>query len=282
MIKQILKQPDFTGVGQAGTATARIPTYGTHYAAILSFDNAMGAMANSDISAAVSGVRVKINGETKWDVTAEFLLMLQKYYGDSSGYGNQEGQVIIDFTHPLLSTVEERELFAIGTNGINSFNIEVDHDGTVTKIELRSEVTPETNSIGQHLTVMALPQEKTAAGIEEVSDFPGIGRADIAYNSLHFKAEYLDEYTVKIGGNDIIKSINWEVNALMLEKSGRTPQTGWNHVDFGRSNDVLNGGLLPMAGIQDFRLQNTWGAGPGNYTIFAVRIEGLNATTKTA
>ena len=127
---------------------------------------------------------------------------------------------------------------------------------------------------------MTLPQERSAKGLEEISDFPSIGRADIAYNSLHFKANGLSDYTVKIGGNDIIKEITPEINTLLLKESGRTPQTGWNHVDFARSNDVLSGGFLPMAGIQDFRLQNNWGTAPNGYTIYAIRIEGLG--TKNA
>ena len=117
MIKQVLKQPDFTGVGSAGTATVRIPTFGRHFQEILTFfkeDNAL--MSTAEIVAAVKGIRVKINGETKWDVTADFLAMIQNYYGASRNYTNVTGQLIIDFTYPLLSTVAERELFAIGTN----------------------------------------------------------------------------------------------------------------------------------------------------------------------
>jgi hypothetical protein len=66
------------------------------------------------------------------------------------------------------------------------------------------------------------------------------------------------------------------LNTALLEKSGRTVQSGYYHIAFDLMNDLTS--FLSMAGIQDFRQVITWKtAAPDNFNIYAEEIFGLKS-----
>jgi len=277
--KQIIKQPNLRGIAAGAVATGEVPTNGIHHTTFLRCLTAAGVpLTRAQIIADIGNIVVRINGEQIIEATATMLLDLQKYYGDALGAGNVDGIIPIPWAQPHLATDAERSVFAIGMDGVDQFAIDVSVTGVVqlSSIEVLSEVEPGSRVMGQHVRITKFPQSFATTGLQEISSLPKEPRT--AYKALHIEAGAgtFDKVTIKLGGNNIFEDIDPELNQVLLEKMKRTPQTGYFHADFARSNDLA--GFLAMANVQDFRQQITWiTLAPGTFNIYAERIFGLNA-----
>lgn len=281
MYKQIIKQPNIRGIAAGAIATGEIPTVGTHYATYLRCLSAAGvALTRAQMIADIGNIIVRINGVQIVEATATFLLDLQKYYGDQIGAGNVDGIIPIPWARPHLATDQERSVFALGMADVSSFTIDVNVTAVavLASIEVFSEVTPEVRRLGQHIRINKFPQSFATTGLQEITTLPKEGN-DVGYLALHVDEPVgvVDKLTVKLGSNNIFEEVAAGLNQVLLEKTLRNPQTGYFHVDFARSNDLS--GLIPMAGVQDFRQQITWNTAagaPGNFNIYTERVFGLN------
>jgi len=277
--RQLKKQPNLRGISASAVATGEIPTTGTHYATYLRCLDAGGVeLTRAQIIADIGDLVVRINGEQIVEASATFLLDLQKYYGDSKTAGNVNGIIPLFWERPGLATFQERALFALGMNNVQSFTIDVNVVGVavLSSIEVYSLVTPERRNLGQHMRISRFPQSFGSTGIQEITSLPKEG-ASVAYSAMHIEESTgtIDDVTVKLGGNDIYDEVSANLNETMLKVSGRSPQTGYYHADFGISNDLT--GMIPMASVQDWRQQINWsGLAPNNYNIYAERIFNLN------
>lgn len=277
MFKQLKKQPDMVGVANDVTAVGIIPTEGTHHSLLLNILGATVAQAKSELN----DIRVKVNGETFVEATPTFLFDLQKFYGDCVGAGNVATIIPIEWELPHLPSDAERTVYALGMADVSSYVVEVDC-GTltnVTGIEVFSEVTPIRRRLGQHRRINRFPQNYTVTGIQEIVTLPKEGN-DVGYLALHIAkgaTGVLTIVTCKVGGLDIVDRQPIALNQVLLNKQRRTPQTGYEHIDFARSRDL--GGLLPMANVQDFRQNITWTTAPNAYNIYTERVFGLNIGT---
>lgn len=283
MFKPVIKQSNIRGIAAGALATGEIPTTGTHYAIYLRCLTAAGAeLTRAQIIADVGNIVVRINGKTKIEATATFLLDLQKYYGDKDSAGNDNGIIPIYLSRPNLPTDEERALYAWGMANVNSFTVDVSVTAVaqLASIEVYSEVTNENRVLGQHLTITKFPQSFATTGQQEITTLPK-DDAQSGYLAMHIEAGSgtFSKVTVKLGQTNIWEEIAVKLHDSLNKKSGRVPQTGYYHIPFDRSNALS--GFLPMASVKDFRQQITWiTAAPGNFNIYAERVEGLNVVTR--
>jgi len=277
MFKQIKPQPNIRGIAAGALATGEVPTAGTHYALFLRcLTSAGAALTVAQIKAEIGDIIIRINGEQIVEASATFLLDLQKYYGDALGAGNVDGIIPIWFARPHLATDKERSIFAIGTEDISSFTVDVNVVAVtnLASIEVLSLVTPERRVLGQHIRISKFPQSFGTTGIQEITTLPKEGN-NVGYMALHLEESggTIDKATVKLGGNNIFEDVDPNLNQVLLELAKRTPQSGYFHIDFSRSNDLL--GFLPMANVKDFRQQIEWSVSPSTYSIYAERVFGL-------
>lgn len=283
MFRQIIKQPSVRGIAAGAVATAEIPTNGTHYGTYLRMLTAASVeLTRAQILADVSNVIVRVNGVIVVEATTTFLLDLQKYYGDSKNAGNIDGIVPIWWEKDWLPSEKEQGIFALGTADIDSFTVDLTIVAVaqLSSCEVYSEVTPERRRLGQHIRINKFPNSFATTGLQEIATLPKEG-ADCGYVALHIEknAGTFSLVTVKLGGNNIFENIAPKLNQVLLNKKGRSPQAAYFHVDFARSNDLT--GFLPMAGVQDFRVQITWSvAAPTTFNVFREAIFGLNVAQK--
>lgn len=281
MYRQIIKQPSVRGIAAGAVATVEIPTNGTHYATYLrciSAANPPVGLTRAQLIADISNIVVRLNGTIVVDATVTFLLDLQLYYGACKVANFVNGIVPIWWEKDWLPNEAEQKVFAIGTNNVDSFTVDVTILGVavLSQIEVYSEVTPEKRNIGQHIRINKFPNSFATTGVQEISTLPKEG-ADCGYVALHIEANLgtFQYVTVKLGGYNIFENVSPGLNQVLLNKKGRTPQAGYYHVDFARSNDLS--GFLPMAGVQDFRQQITWiTAAPTTFNVFREAIFGLS------
>ena len=279
MYHLLKKQPNIRGIAAAAVATGEIPTSGTHYATYLRCLSAAGVpLTRAQMITDIGDIVVRIDGEQVVEASVTFLLDLQKYYGDAFGAGNVDGIIPIFWERPHLVSEQERGIFAIGMQDVDSFTIDVSILGiaVLSSIEVLAEVTPEVRRFGQHVRISRFPQAGlAAAGVQEITNLPKEGDR-VAYLAMHIEegASTIDLVTAKIGGNDIYDEVDPGLNAVLLARAKRALQAGYFPVDFSLSNDLS--GMIPMAKVQDFRQQITWAGVAGNYSIYTERIFGLN------
>lgn len=283
MLTQLLKKANMQGIAAGAISTGVVPAEGTYYALYLFAKTAAGvALTRAQILADIGNIKALINGEEIVNCDVTVLLDLQKYYGDQIGAGNVDGVIPIYFQRPHLATDAERSLFALGMNNVNSFTIEAQIKGVValSSLEVFAEVTNEQRNLGQHVRLLKYPQVFSTTGDQEITTLPFLNNPTKAYLALHVddSAGTIAEVTVRVGGNAIFDRVGNNLNKVLLQKFLRNPQTGYYHVDFARSNDLT--GLLPMAGIKDFRQTINWSVLPGNYNIFTETIHGLNVVNR--
>lgn len=284
MMTQLLKKANMNGIAAGAIATGVVPAQGTYYSLFLVAKTALGvALTRAQILADIGNIKCLINGEEIVNCDVQVLLDLQKFYGDQIGAGNVDGIIPIYFQRPHLATDAERSVFALGMLNVNSFTIEAGIDGVLqlSTLEIFAEVTNEARNLGQHIRLLKYPQVFSTTGEQEIATLPFINAPDKAYVAMHIEAGAgtFKEVTVRVGGNAIFDRVGVNLDKVLLQKFLRNPQTGYYHVDFARSNDLK--GMLPMAGIKDFRQTINWiTAAPGNYNIFTETIHGLNVVSK--
>lgn len=279
MLTQVIKQANVTGISASSVATAKIPTTGTHYALYLCPKSSGGsAVSVANMKTAIGNMVLRHNGEQIMEGTATFFLDLQKYYNDAYSADNVAGVIPIYFAPSHFNNFSERQLYAVGTQDLQTMTIDMNILSTtnMATIDVYSEVTPEVRPRGQHLRIKKFPRTFATTGDQEVPDLPLEG-GTVAYKALHIEAGSgtFTKATVKVGNYAIFDQIENALNQVLIETARRNPQTGYFHIDFGRSNDIT--GFLPMLGVQDFRIIPTWATAPSNYNIYAEQVHGLLA-----
>ena len=283
MLTQLIKQANVTGITASSVATARIPTTGTHYALYLAPLSSGGAAVSvANMKTAIGNMVLRHNGEQIMEGTATFFLDLQKYYHDAytAGSANVAGIIPIYFAPSHFANFAERQLFAVGTQDIQTMTLDLNILSTtnMATISVYSEVTPENRPRGQHLRIKKYPQSFASTGDNEVSTLPLEGPT-VGYKALHIELGtnpgVIALVTVKVGNYAIFDNVGLPLVNVFGQSGRRTQQAAYYHVDFGKNNDIS--AFLPMAGVQDFRQVINWTTTPTTYNIYAEEIFGLNA-----
>lgn len=281
MFTQIIKQASALGVAANTTATARIPTSGTHYGLFLFVKAAAGtATSIANIKTSITDIAVYHNGEQVMLATATFFLDMHKYYFDAytGGAANVAGIIPIPFAPYHFANFAERQIFAVGTKDMQSMTINITL-GTLTNvssIDVYSEVDPSLRGRGQHIRIKRYPQSFATTGTHEVSTLPLEG-PNVGYKCLHIELGtnpgVSDSVTFKVGGFAIYDTVVNAINTVYSNFCRRTPQATYTYVDFGKNNSIVS--FLPMVGLQDIRLLTSWTTTPTSYNVYAEEIFGL-------
>jgi len=287
MYTQIKRQPSLLGILAGATAAINIPTTGTHYSLILEALGAGGVpLTRAQMINDIGDITIRIDGTEIYTVTAQFLLDLQLYYGTSIGAGNINGYIPIYFAPMHLPSFSERSLYALGMGEgpgqkkVGTMSVEVVCNPgmvTLTNLNCYSEVTPERRPLGQHIRILRHAQVfGVAPATQEITTLPKLGDS-VAYKALHIEtpgASLIAQATFALGGNAIFDQVTAALDTLLLAKEFRTVQALYYHLDFAKNRDLSS--LLPMAGVQDIRLNLNWiTAAPNNYNIYSETIWGL-------
>lgn len=283
MYNQLIKQANAVGVAANATANIRIPCSGIHFACMLDFRQSGGtAVTSANIATALTNVIVRHDGEQIIEASGQFLLDLQKYYHDyaTGAAANVNGIVSIAFAPFHFSTYRERAALAVGTQGMQSFTIDLVFGSslaTVSTVSVYSELYPDVAPKTQYLKIKKFPRTFTQTGNFVVSDLP-LENPSVAIKALHItlgsNTGVCDYSTVKVGNFAIWDTIYTNLNTVMANMAQRTPQTAYCHIDFGRNNDLTS--FLPLAGVTDLQVLTDWTTAPNNFIIYQEQIAGLN------
>ena len=271
-----VKEPDFQNVVASQKATGIVLNRGNLQKIKLRLLTSGGVeLTRAQMIAAISDIVIKVNGQTFWEVDATFLLDRELYYGVGVLTPNVDGIIMADLTLPLNPSYLERSLTAWGLGNVQSLTIDVTvvSTATLSKIELYSifDDAP-TRNLGDHVRINRLSRTFASTGVQELTDMPITDQDAKGWLAEHIKfaTGTLSKLRFRANGLDVEDQLSAKLNEHNLRDSGRIPQSGYFHLDFGRMNDVF--GFLPMPANSIFQ-ELTWAtAAPNSYSVYLERI----------
>lgn len=234
---------------------------------------ATGADASQAVMKAdLTAVRLILNGETKWDVDATFLLeIMQDFYNRDQ----VAGAMHLPLARPWHKTIIGSDELAWPTgkgSGVQTLTVEVEIDAAAVNPDLElyalqgPQKTPENPQgvLGRHLAVRKFPKAAAAVGVNEVADLP---RNKYGLIAAHFDTANIDDVTVEINSRKVFEADRVVMDAAYNE--ARTVQATWTHVDWCHRNRLAD--AVPMD-VEDFRFKLNFSAA-GGYNVYLERIE---------
>lgn len=276
-----VRQPDLSNVAAGQNASGSINTDVSHYG--ISFecrDNAGVLLTKAEILNDIEHVTMRLDGDAICtQIDPAYLMQRAEYYMKAiNGYEAQDGIIHIPFTKAYLDSAEGRSVHALGMADVRNFQVNVKIASGATKV---ARITPVTESasepdrkLGRHLRIEKLNRTFSGTGKQEITNLPVAEQgADVHYNLISIKqgAGVVGDVTLKLSTSNVLfDELSAANNALLLKQAGRTPQTGYYHMDFCRFNnlnDRLNNGLLKA-----FRADVNWTTSPaGAFDIYIER-----------
>lgn len=233
-------------VASGARAVATIPIGPTYYKTHLRFLTAAGAeCTKAQIQGEITSISVEINGKVHWSpLTPTELNMLSDYYNGSVGGGSRNGYVTLDWVgfNSYKANGEIAQL-AIGTADIQNFNIIV-NCGTLTnvaQIQVFNEYTQEVRPMGAHIQRRKVSLSHTTTGVDEIELLRQPG---FAYKALHFSLGsapgVIRDFQLERNSFEWLGDTPISLLRADLLDLGRTPQSGYEHIDFAETQELTN------------------------------------------
>ena len=283
-MRRIERLPTPQGIGPGQTATLNLPL-GTTYNRFDIRCNAQIGGAAKDLAAAdwgtvIGDIRLLVDGNTKIEATADYLVKRAQFYGQTL----EPGVLPIFLAQPWARTVLGEDISAYGTNGgMASFTMEIDIKDaqTVNSLRVFADQSPG-RPFGKHLVIRRFAKSFAASGIDEVADIP---RG--AHNLLGLDITDADVADIEVfaGGSDGQSNRVHVSDAPIRQQdhliAGRVKQAGMTHIDFipkdriavAMGDGSIQAEALPMA-LSDFRVKLTFTSAPGTYAIYETTLMG--------
>jgi len=237
------------------------------------------AATRAEIIAQVNTVRVHCGGVLVMDLTATEILDLYKFYNDRFGSFTVAGVLPIRFTPFMLPLSENTQQYSLGMlsdtdpGKRNTFRIEVTMQGTVTidacEVHLETDDFP-SSTIGYHTRFLKYGTTWAAASKQVLDKIPVESNCLAAYAYHVHETQTVSTSSLKV--NDIVR-LDDTPNALLLHKlneAGRTPQSGYTHLDFSMANDPR--AFLDLTRLVNQYLELTWAVAPNGYDILLQKL----------
>jgi len=278
-------------VAGAGLQTVDFNVGGVIHAFGFDFRKAAAAlMTEAEIEADVGNILIKIDGEPKIEMTAAQAIDFWRYYNAQHG-ALTVSSVIMIWTNGMgkFNRVIDRSALAWGTKGIRSISAEITVSAvaTLATIDPFMLVEPDPDrTLGRHLCIRKLADYFGSTGIQQIDKKLPFGNPDINMQAIHFGAgagTFVD-VTIKASSgrgvdNEIYPELKLAQHNQILHDVGRTPQTGWFHVDFNLINDPVGG--IPLGPLTNLRADIEWvTAAPLSFPILCEEVRGLNSPVK--
>lgn len=257
MFRYTRKLPSFATVGAGQMATLNVPKGWIYRGLVLRYQTGGVDATEAQMKADLTSIRLKINGNTRYEASAEQLLDIQtKFYGESV----VAGMLFIPLQRRWLKTVEAQDNTAWGTSNVDTFTVEADvaAGALAPSLVAHAEVDPAASDLGVIVEGHSFFYNAAGAGQLEISDLP---KSFGQLVGLHMKTAVVSGLQLTVNGVQFLDTDVDVMNAIYRrEPMNRAPVAGWVHVDPLALNRI--GDAWPMS-VEDFRLKLTvTGAGP--------------------
>ncbi len=255
--------PALNAVAVSSVASCAAPCGARKYHTLF-FKYKDGTANQATLEAAITNVRLLLNGKEQWNLSLARLNILNALIG----YAFQTGLIVIPLSRFDARTPQGEEAFGWATADLASFTIELTISGAAVAPAITgwAEIEDVIESIGvivkrrTHSAKMA-----SGAGLFPVNDLPR--KPNEAYARLHLFT--VQASSVKVVADSVeFFDLPRQVASALYAKQGIVQQANVYHVLFDATEQVTD--LLPMVRnvpglgnvlVQDFRLDITMDAG---------------------
>lgn len=249
--------PTPSGIGAGQTASLTLPLGLTYHQFMIEARDAGGLVA--DFAPEVEEVRLLVDGDVTYQISADHLQKLNAFYGEAP----IAGVLDLFLSRPWMRTIAGEDQTAYGTaGGMQSFALEVDlaAGSGIQKLDVYA-VQSAAKPFGTHLRLQKHVHTQGVAGEAEISDLP---RGAFSLMALHLTTSGIEDVDVVVD-NRRVRETSKTIRSGMSKRAGRTEQAGFTHVDFLTENRLIES--LPM-NVSDFRVRADFTA-TGNFAIYS-------------
>lgn len=249
-MRSLISLPSANAVAAGQTATFDVPARDLYHGISIFYTESGTAASQAVMEAAITEVRLKIDGKVQRRFSAATLFKILAFYGDVV----EAGYLPIYFSEPWRRTSQGEDALAWGMADVSTFTIEIDIAAGRTAPALSAKAMIE--RVGRPLGIIKKWRQFTipsnGAGIVNVTTLP---KGD-AYFALHaFTANVID-VEVKIEGREEFKATRADATHWYA-RHGLQHQAGVFSIAFDHTNRVYD--ALPTrngagALISDFRI----------------------------
>ena len=260
MTPDLFKISNFNGVAAGQTATITIPAQGIYRKLVLIYKESGTAVTLSNMQAAITEIRLKINGKIQQRYSAAELIAINALYGKTF----LDGRLPIFFAQPWRRQALGEDVFRWGMADVQSFQVEVDIAAgrTAPSIECLCYWQQGEEAMGTIRKFRRFNLPVTATG-ENVWMPPVLD----AYVGVHALSSNITDVKVLVDNTEKRNSEVVDLHDLMDDQN-LVAQSGYTHVLFDpsrRFEDVLamTKPGEPNNAVQDYRFIFTMGAATG-------------------
>jgi hypothetical protein len=253
MAKKIIKLPSISRVVAGATALLELPINPTYHN--IQFVAAGTALAASMIKR----IRVIVDGKTVQEFKDLTRLMdINSYHGRLADTVNN---FTIHFKEDDLENLASSRTYAFGTQGMRTFNIEIELDATLAG-DATLEAYAFVDTIPQPLGVFnMIEQTSLNSAVSGEIEYDKLAKNGAVYKQVHFFKSDITRIRLLADGTDVIDATKSILERLQktVKPTARVPLTAKaTHLDFvleGAEGDMLN-----TAGVNDLRAKLEFGS----------------------
>lgn len=259
--------------------TFNVPSFDTIDDIMLEFTNSGAASTTANIKSSVGKIALNINGEQVINTTITRLFDFYSMLGNEVQQSARPANVVnLNVGRLMFLLPENEDYFAWGCSNINTIQVQVYCNGTVTGVTdctLITERRSVQNVLGSYVKLISYPQSMSAAGISTVDTLPR--DSNEAYLSVMASQEtggVIASGECVVNGVNIYDNISSAVNAMVVSQRDYAPVTGYFNYLFA---DRSMRGFLPMMGVTELRLKTNFTTAPtgGVYDLLACTIKNI-------
>jgi len=284
MKTHLAKEADLPGVAQNAMCTMEIGSRFNQHGMLLDFTKAAGAMmTEAEIIADVDHIsltlKVKKGPSIRLlkEVPASVIFDVLNEYPEQSKSGyTYAGCLYIPFTRERLGMLVDPNALVVGMLDIEHYIINLKFKDVVLTTVLVG-VIPEVDRgparpLGEHIRFEKWERSHAAISVEHVTELP-FGEPQTAMLGYHIDlgaTGVCDDVEVRFNEELLHDPLTIAQNNLLLHRAGRTPVSGWFHVDFNRK-----GSALPVGIATSFRQKFNWSTAPNAYEVYTEMVYNL-------
>lgn len=265
-------------LSNATILTFNVPSFDTIDDIYLRFSNAGAPATKADIISSINKVAVNINGEQVINTTIQRIYDFYSFLGNEVNQNRPENVVSLNLARMIFVAPEVEDYFAWGCSNINTIQIQVYCNNTVTDVtdcELSTERRPVSSSLGSYIKLISYPQAMASAGTSTVDTLPR--DSNEAYLTVMASAETggtISQGECVLNGVSIYDPISQKLNDAIVANRNYAPVSGYFNYLFA---DRSIKGILPMQGVTELRFKTVFSVAPtaGVYDLLACTIKNV-------
>jgi hypothetical protein len=255
-MRDFVKLPNFNAVAAGQTATVNLPATNnwTYHRLMLTYTESGTLVTQANMQAAITGIRVLIDGKVQRTMSAAELIMMNAFYGDAYA----AGYLTIYFSEPWRRTPQAEDTLAWPMGDVSTFTLEVDIaagrtapalsvKGLIERDAVDSEGKPRVR-LGAIKKIKRHTVPITLIGVNNYSTLP---KGD-AYSALHCVSPNVLNMVVTADGRERFNANSADITELFGQE-GLQRQTGVFSVVFDATKRL--GDVLPTNNLSDLRLE---------------------------